>query len=83
MTGASYPLALDDHTLSFQLPRRTAKNGARRVTVELTPMDVYTVVFWKFDRATMKLTEISRHEDIYFDALCQCFERETGLATSL
>jgi hypothetical protein len=81
LVGA-HPTALDDTTLSFQIPHRT-KNGANRVTIELTPADVYTVVFWRTDYVLRECVELSRHEDIYCDVLRELFERETGLLTSL
>lgn len=80
MTGAMFPVG-DDNSLTFRLPSNFAKNGINLVRVELTPMDVYTVTFSRHRAG--KVTEVSKHTDIYNDQLVELFERVTGLRTRL
>ena len=74
MTGAKHLSFGSSGELSFKLPI-----GKYRICrIELTPMDVYRVTFFK------SLTDNGViHDDVYCDVLRGLFERETGLRTSL
>lgn len=83
MTGARHYTAIDSG-LGFSLPARFAKQGINKVRIILTPMDTYTVEFWRVGNAPkFHTSKVSSHEDIYFDMLRPLFERETGLHLSL
>lgn len=76
MVGAHSLLGSENSlTLGFKGSRKWNK-----LKVELTPMDVYKVTFYKIGPKTFK---DSVHEEIYNDSLRSLFERETGLYTSL
>lgn len=66
--------------LSFRWNARS-KNGANHVKIELMPSDTYTVTFSRIHGK--KVSEVSKHEDIYNDSLRELFEHETGLYLSL
>lgn len=76
MTGAN-SFSYSDNALSFRFKGSKKWKACR---IELTPMDLYTVIFFQ-----MKKFDVieSRHENIYVDQLVELFERETGLYTSL
>jgi len=83
MTGAKDLMAIDDG-LMFSLPRGFAKNSINKVRIVLTPMDTYTVEFWKIGTAPRYTqTQISKHDDIYVEDLRRVISDETGLALSL
>ena len=86
MTGAKNFLGAD-YSLTFSLPGGGGftKGGINKVVIELTPMDVYTVTFYRMRRSkgTLLAKVVSKFEDVYCDGLRSLFERETGLATSL
>lgn len=77
MVGAHSLVGSDNSlTVGFKGSRKWNK-----VKIELTPMDVYKVTFYKIGPKTFK--ESTPHEEIYNDNLRELFERETGLYTSL
>jgi len=82
MTGATH-LAAAGTALLFTLPSTPhfVCKGINLVRVTLTPMDTYTVEFWK--RTRRGVQDVARCEDIYAENLQECFTRETGLATRL
>ena len=81
MTGARQFLG-GKNSLSFKLPGKNfCKGDINYVRIELTPMDVYDMVFCRI-RGT-NVTEIAKHEGIYNDQLRGIFTQETGLRTSL
>ena len=83
MTGARQYTAIDSG-LAFGLPARFASQGINKVRIILTPMDTYTVEFWRVGNAPkFHTSKVSSHEDIYFDMLRPLFEKETGLHLSL
>lgn len=89
MTGAK-GLGGWDTGLQFSLPARFAKNGIRRVRIELTPADLYNVTFYKSKRERVApcvtipgFIEVERHEMIYADQLQPLFTQATGLDTHL
>lgn len=71
--------------LSFRIPK--AKQGIMGIRIVLTPNDLYAMEFLaargSFKGGDYRVEVVAAHEDIYFDALQEVFERETGLATSL
>ena len=98
MTGARDFLALPAEKgtrggLSFNLPSRFAKDGVNHVKIILTPLDTYSITFFKRGpRPSLKqllagkqqtLTVISTHDDVYCDQLQPLFTRCTGLDTHL
>lgn len=78
MTGANGLTGADD-SLSFKVPN--AANKINRVTITLNGQDLYDVDFWRLWGT--KITEISRHEGIYFDMLRELFTEETKLYLTL
>ena len=82
MTGARNFSAVRNGLL-FAIPggRGFAKSGINVIQIDLDPNDTYTVTFSRLRAG--KRTEISKHSDIYAENLCELFERETGLRTSL
>lgn len=81
-TGATN-LYGSSNSLSFSLQGGGGcRNGINRVVVELMPSDTYAVKFYRFRRGS-KLVTVEEHDDVYFDALQDVFERATGLYTSL
>lgn len=90
MTGASH-FADKSNTLSMRLPRN--KSGANRLDITLTPMDDYTMHFYKYTAARMrpktgrwvaeKIVDKATVETVYCDTLQEQFTAITGLATHL
>lgn len=81
MTGAKNFVAVE-RGLTFRLPGANfCKNNINFVSVVLTPADTYTVTFSRVRGGT--ITQVSQHNDIYFDMLRELFTNETGLALSL
>lgn len=72
MTGARN-LVATENSLTFNLPIGKAK----RVTIELTPADTYSVTFWA------RKGPSSDTEGVYCDSLASLVSRKTGLALSL
>jgi hypothetical protein len=68
--------------LQFHLPARFARDGINAVRIELTPLDVYRVQFFRIGRG-LRLTVVADLEDVYCDQLRDVFERTTGLVTRL
>ena len=91
MTGVKDFIAIDDYTLRMTLPRNQSK--ANRLEINLTPMDLYTVRFYKrtcgsFSTKTFKYTpakekDIKVFEDVYCDQLEELFRDVTGLETRM
>lgn len=81
-TGARNFVALENGGLSFRLPNN-AKNGINTVTVELTPLDTYSVKFARVSsyRGQMKHSVKASYDDVYCDQLVSIFESTTGLYT--
>lgn len=73
MTGARSFVG-DDSSLTFNLPI----GKVRRVKIDLSLSDTYTVTFWA--RHGDRVDEVS---DVYVDVLCPLFSQETGLQVSL
>ncbi len=82
MTGAKN-FVTNGNDLTFSLPGAGGfcKNGINRVSIELTPADLYNVKFYRLRGS--KLVTVSEHTDIYCDGLRELFERETGLVTQM
>ena len=73
-----------ENSLTFRVPN--AKNAITHVVTTLMPSDTYKVEFLSISRAIgveMDRKVISTHEDVYFDALMDVFEQETGLYATL
>ncbi len=66
--------------VAFRFKAR-AKNGANHCRIEVTPLDVYTVVFTSI--RGIKVTAKGTNEHVYSDSLKPVFEHETGLFLSL
>ena len=81
MTGARALLDLGDG-LQFDLPRG-ARNCANKVSVRLTPADLYDVRFMRFNRRTLDVETISQIEGVDAESLRRVFTSATGLETSL
>lgn len=86
MTGAS-SFCGSENSLSFRIPQvhnaRTGKSIAG-VRIELTPADVYRMVFiGKTGPNFGDIGEVDVREDIYCDQLQEVFTRVTGLYTHL
>ena len=69
-------LATED-SLIFELPQNEKK--IFKVKVRLTPMDVYTLEFWR-KNTTEPLAVVN---DVYFDMLEEVFTSHSGLYTRL
>lgn len=81
MTG-SHSLCAEKNNLQFKVGKNPKKISA--VTIELTPMDVYTVKFWKMRTKNGLLGfESTDHTDVYAEDLAPLFVKETGLQTRL
>lgn len=79
MTGAKN-FTIIDNGLRFSLPKMSGIQ-VNRVMITLTPADVYHV---DFVRAWgNKFTFLASVDDVYCDQLCEVFEANTGLMTSL
>jgi hypothetical protein len=76
MTGAT-SFAASENSLSF---RFKGSKKWKACKVELTPLDVYRVTFYKM-RGFDVVSDV--HEEVYNDNLREVFERATGLYTSL
>lgn len=76
MTGASRFVG-GPTGLMFSLPPG-ARNKARMIHVDYTPMDTYNVLFY-----TLGGKLIEKVEDVYCDTLQSVFTGRTGLYTSL
>lgn len=59
---------------------RNAKS-ITHVKVLLDPTDTYTVQFWRVRKGIGKV--VTSEDGIYFDSLCECLSRGTGMATGL
>jgi hypothetical protein len=79
MTGVKQCVGSAD-ALSFSIPMRT-RNTANKCRITLTPMDVYTVEFFRYNTRTLELTALDTHEDVYADMLQDVFTQATGLYT--
>ena len=78
MTGA-HSFVGGDNFLQFSL--KGARDGINKVRIELTPMDMYSVSFYRIHGTAV--TEVSKHEDVYAEDLQSIFEQATGLYTTL
>ena len=79
LTGA-HSFVGNENSLQFSL-KSGARDGINKVRIELTPMDVYGVSFYRIHGT--QVTEISKHEDVYAEDLQNVFEQATGLYTTL
>jgi hypothetical protein len=74
-----------DDFLMFALAAN--KSGANKIKIILTPLDTYTVQFWKINARARKAEDVARvvseHEHIYCDMLQDLFFDVTGLYTTL
>lgn len=82
MTGARNFVG-DFSGLSFRLPGAGGfcADGINYVKVTLTPNDEYDMTFSRIRGA--RVTQVAKHEGIYFDQLQESFTKATGLHTSL
>jgi hypothetical protein len=64
--------------LSFRLGRNA--KSVSHVTIELTPLDTYTVRFLRTRGVKCKV--LAEYEDVYEDMLTELIRSETGLETS-
>jgi hypothetical protein len=76
MTGAK-DLVAGESKLQFCIP------GGKKVIIELTADDLYTVTLGKFNRKTFEFKVISEQPFVYNDQLTKVFEKMTGLYTSI
>jgi hypothetical protein len=81
MTGARNFTADGERKLMFSIPRRMAKNGIVKVTINLDWCDTYTIKFYRFDGFNVVL--VAEYNDVYFDQLQDLFTQETGLYTTI
>ena len=82
MTGARCFVG-DWRALRFRLPGTGGfvRGGINFVRITLNDMDTYDVEFIRF--RNLKTMIVARHDGIYADMICEVFESETGLRTSL
>jgi hypothetical protein len=80
MTGA-HSFSSSAEALSLRIP--PAKEGIIGVVITLTPADVYQVKFFARRPFPECVRLVETCDDIYEDALQDCFTRVTGLATHL
>lgn len=89
MTGAKNFVS-DGNTLRMTLPRNAS--GANRLYITLTPMDDYTMRFFKHTNGRItrtgrwiddKNTDVEVVNGVFCDTLQENFTRVTGLATHL
>ena len=73
-------LSYNDSAIYFDIGRG-AKNGINMVKIELTPMDDYTVTFYR--KWGMKFSVIKEFRGIYCDNLVEIFEGNTGFFTKI
>jgi len=71
----------DGRYLAMKLPRNKSKATHLRIT--LTPADLYTMEFEKYNTRTLDRKVVDRHEMVYADKLQDVFTEVTGLYTSL
>lgn len=79
MTGCKH-LVSDGDALQFSFQ---GCQKANRCRIELTPMDVYRMKFYKINRRTMECPEVKSYHDVYCDMLQELFTDFTGLYTHL
>ena len=83
MTGCSNFLS-DINSLSFKLPRGSAKNKATHCTITLDASDTYTVEFVKCNmRATVYRQVVAETSMVYAESLTELFTAATGLEVRL
>lgn len=82
MTGAKNFVA-GESDVSFRLPGGGGfcKDGINAVNITLMPNDTYKVSFKRIRGG--KVTEVSSHDDVYFDQLPEIFRDATGLETRM
>ena len=90
MTGAKDFIG-DKYSLRMSLPRNASK--ANRLEIKLTPMDTYTMRFYRYTPMRIdykrgkiheaKWTDIRILEDVYCDQLQELFTMVTGMYTRL
>jgi hypothetical protein len=90
MTGSS-GFVSDGYTLRMRLAKNASK--ANRLDITLTPMDTYTMRFYRYTAPRMnsktyewsdaKVTEVAEYEDVYCDMLQDIFTSVTGMYTRL
>lgn len=79
-TGADHFIAID-RGLTFRIPGKNfSKDSINVITITLTPLDEYTMVFSRL--RALKMTEVVRYEGVYCDQLIPLFEEATGLYLS-
>jgi len=83
MTGAKN-FTGDKTTLTFSLPGAGGftKQGINRVAVALTPLDTYTVTFYRLRKGN-PLKVVAERTMVYCDQLRAVFTEVTGLEVSL
>lgn len=80
MTGAKNFVALTTGGLQFDIPKIFDK-PAFRMQIRLNSSDLYDLTFFKGKGVNIKKTK--EINDVYAEDLCDIFEVETGLLTSL
>ena len=89
MTGARRFVG-DGRALRFRLPGTGGfvRGGINFVRITLNDLDTYDVEFIRLRSVTARrhveeFEVVAAHDGIYADMLCEVFESETGLRTSL
>ena len=89
MTGSKNFVG-DDNSLTMRLARNKSKANMLKIT--LTPMDDYTVEFYRYTSAHFtrnynwideKRVTVKKLDGVYFDQLQRIFEDVTGLYTRI
>jgi len=82
MTGATNLLATNSG-LIFQLPARLARDDINKVTITLTPLDLYTLTFYRMDFHTLNIQMVKEYREVTTLDLQHLFTEATGLGTGL
>ena len=81
MTGAKLFSVLSEGGVQFSLPSNSALQSINRVSIVLTPADLYDITFSRVRGVEVK--EVAKYRGIFFDQLQLLFTSVTGLATRL
>jgi hypothetical protein len=82
MTGARNLLG-SENSLTFQLPGNLTKAKINKCVITLTPLDLYTVEFYRVDARKGEFHKVSEATEVYADNLQEVFTEHTGLYTHL
>lgn len=83
MTGARDFMAVDSHTLQFDLPYCCVRNAGNRMRIKLQPDDTYSLVLYRIRKRGFQVDVLEECDGIYADQLQDVFTSMTGLFTSL